>query len=526
MPVTMRRRAGDGAGSDRVQPAHMGHMKNSTKAGVFGTLGILAILCLPLLDPLIRARIVNVLLIEWGFPLLLLALVAGAALIAFSKADAASSSKSWVAPVVIAVLGLAGVIGYATARDYNTALQYASTVQDSTDPMPALKERAPYLVAERQASSNLSGINGQIDGTDYLADSNHYATLVNRNGHFNPGYAAIINQTIALTGQATGKPCLFDEKKAAQRMDGWFGNSLTRAIAAKDSMLIAKKEDAWGYCDGETPKVVVPVTKLNGWINPVHVPAGVAIYDGKTGNVEIRDEVKAGELPGPVIGLSYVQRLNDSLATRGGSWWTMVQGQSGISDELKDPNDPNKGNSSAFSLAHKDEPGSVYASPFTSRASSRSIEHIALLESGHVKAGESPRANLYQLKSPRQSNSATADKVKADYSDLDWATGLSVQEIIPVSHDTWAASIGLNQNVVFRIQVKDDGSSCLIKDGKTLRCVDAGGQATGADGKPASDPGTASASVPGEVSGLSNEQLAQLQDAVTREVLKRLSAKP
>jgi hypothetical protein len=495
----------------------MGRMNTSTKAGVFGTLGVLAAVGLPLLDPLTRARFINDWVIIWGFPLLLLAVVCAAVAIALA-------SNKVAAAVVIGVLGLGGLIFYGNARSYNTLLEYASTVHDTADPMPALKERAPFLVAERQASSNLSGINGQIDATDYLADSNHYSTLVARTGIGNPGYAAIINQTIALTGQATGKPCLFDEKKAGQRMDGWFGNSLTRAIAAKDSMLIAKKDDAWGYCDGDTPKIVVPVTKLNGWLNPVHVPAGVAIYDGKTGVVEIRDEVKAGELPGPVIGLSYVQRLNDSLATRGGDWWSMIMGQSGISDELKDANDPNKDNSSAFSLAYKDAPGSVYASPFTSRASSRSIEHVALLESGHVKAGESPSANLFQLKTPRQSNSATADKVKADYSDLDWATGLSVQEIIPVSHDTWAASIGLNQNVVFRIQVKDDGSSCLIKDGKTLRCVDAAGQASGEAGKPASDPGTGSAGVPGEISGLSNEELAKLQDTVTREVLKRLSA--
>lgn len=492
-------------------------MNTSTKAGVFGTLGVLAAVGLPLLDPLTRARFVNVTLIEWGFPLLLLAVIGVAVSVAIS-------AKNTAATVLVGVLSLGGLIFYDNARSYNTLLEYASTVHDTADPMPALKERAPFLVAERQASSNLSGINGQIDATDYLADSNHYSTLVARKGIGNPGYAAIINQTIALTGQASGKPCLFDEKKAGQRMDGWFGNSLTRAIAAKDSMLIAKKDDAWGYCDGDTPKIVVPVTKLNGWLNPVHVPAGVAIYDGKTGDVEIREEVKAGELPGPVIGLSYVQRLNDSLATRGGDWWSMIMGQSGISDELKDANDPNKDNSSAFSLAYKDAPGSVYASPFTSRASSRSIEHVALLESGHVKAGESPSANLFQLKTPRQSNSATADKVKADYSDLDWATGLSVQEIIPVSHDTWAASIGLNQNVVFRIQVKDDGSSCLIKDGKTLRCVDAAGQASGADGKPVSDPSTGSAGVPGEISGLSNEELAKLQDTVTREVLKRLSA--
>lgn len=356
-------------------------MNNSTKAGILGTLVVLAAFGLPLLDPLTRARFINDWVIIWGFPLLLLVILA--VVVVFFVAV----EKVAVA-VIIAILGLSGVIVYGTARAYNTALVYASTVHESNDPMPDLKERAPFLVAERQASSNLSGINGQIGGTDYLADSNHYSTLVDRKGNLNPGYAAIINQTIQLTGQASGKPCLFDEKNAHRRMDGWFDNSLTRAIATKDSMLIAKKDDAWGYCDGDTPKVVVPVTKLNGWITPVEVPAGVAIYDGHTGEVEIRSEVKAGDLPGPVIPLSYVQRVNDSLATHNGDWWSMVQGQSGLTDEVKDANDPNKDNHSAFSLAYKDAPGSVYASPFTSRASSRSIEDVALLESGHVKDGE------------------------------------------------------------------------------------------------------------------------------------------
>lgn len=494
-------------------------MKTSTlKKGIpVWAIAAVAVLGLPLLDPLTRARFINDFVISWGFPLLLLAIVIAAVIFAYFK------TGKWIAPIVIAVLGLAGLIGYDAARSYASDLQYASTVEDSTEAMPALKERAPYVVAERQASSNLAGINGQISGTDYLADTNHYSTLVDRKGVGNPGYAAIINQTIQLTGQATGKPCLFDEQRAAQRMDGWFGNSLTRAIAAKDSLLIAAKDDAWGYCDGDTPKVVVPVTKLNGWINPVHVPAGVAIYDGKTGSVEIRDEVKAGDLPGPVIGLSYVERVNASLATRDGDWWSMVNGQSGISDELKDSNDPNKDNASAFSLALKDQPGSVYASPFTSRASSRSIEHVALLESGNVTAGLSPSVSLYQLEKPRQSNSATADKLKADYSTVAWSTGLAVQEIIPVSHDTWAASIGLNQNVVYRVLVKDDGSSCLMQDGKTLRCVDAGGQPVGSAAGAEGD-GSAPA-VTGEIGALSNEDLVKLQSAVTAEVLKRLSQK-
>lgn len=480
--------------------------------------GVIAVLGLPLLDPLTRARFWNGWVVEWGFPLLLLVVIGVAVVVAYIAERAAIA-------ILIGVLGVAGLIGYGEARSYAQLTAYAATVQESNEPMPTLKERAPFLVAERQASSNLSGINGQISATDYLADSNHYSTLVDRKGIGNPGYAAIINQTIALTGQATGKPCLFDESKAAQRMDGWFGNSLTRAIAAQDATLIANKDDAWGYCDGDTPKIVVPVTKLDGWFSPVHVPAGVAIYDGKTGQVELRSEVQAGELPGPAVGLSYVHKINESMATRNGDWWSMLMGQSGLTDEVKDANDPNKDNSSAFSLAYKDQPGSVYASPFTSRASSRSIEDVALLESGHVRAGERPAATLYHLEVPRQSNAATADKIKADYSDLGgWATGLSVQEVIPVSHDEWAASIGLNQNVAYRVLVKSDGSSCLTKDSVTVRCIDTSGKTVGGTTSTTGESGSSSA-VPGDIGALSNEDLAKLQSSVTAEVLKRLNQK-
>lgn len=484
-----------------------------------GILVALGVLALPLLDPLTRARFINGWVIEWGFPLLLLIVLV------ILVAVFAAMEQAAIA-IVIGIIGVAGLIGYGNARSYSQLTAYAATVHESNDPMPTLKERAPFLVAERQASSNLSGINGQISATDYLANTNIYSTLVDRKGIGNPGYAAIISQTIALTGQASGKPCLFDERNAAQRMDGWFGNSLTRAIAAKDSMLVAKKDDAWGYCDGEVPKIVVPVTKLEGWVSPTHVPAGVAIYDGRTGNVELRADIEAGELPGPAVGLSYVQKVNESMATRNGDWWSMIMGQSGLTDEVKDSNDPNKDNSSAFSLAYKDQHGSVYASPFTSRASSRSIEDVALLESGHVKAGEKPAVTLYHLEVPRQSNAATADKIKADYSDLGgWATGLSVQEVIPVSHNEWAASIGLNQNVAYRVLVKTDGSSCLTKDGETIRCIDANGKTVGGNVSDSGHTPAKTPAAPAEIGALSNEQLAQLQDAVTKEILKRLNQK-
>lgn len=502
-------------------------MNRSVPVKVLMYVGLgLAIMTAPLLDPLWRSRIINALVIESGFPILLfIAFVVAGVFVVGKNAKRNSygdlGAKFWVSVVAWIILTLLVLIGFNIWRGYQQNVHYLSTVTISDQETPKLKERAPFTVAERQATSNLGNINGAVGPTDYLANSNHYTTLVSRPGPGNPGYAAIIDQQIALTGQATGTPCTFSDK-AGKRMDGWFGNSLTREIAAQNSLLIAKDEDAWGYCDNGKPKVVVPVTKLSNWFAPVNVPAGVAIYDGETGTVELRSEVKVGDLPGPAIGISQAERINESLSVYKGDFWTALFGQSGLTDQVKDGNDPNKDNHTNFSLAY-DEPGKegpVYVSPFTSRASSRSIDNLTIMETGHVKAGENATVSLLHLSASRQSNAATADKIKADFSDLQgWATGWSIQEIVPVSHDEWAASIGLNQNVVYRVLIKTDGTSCLTDaDGKKLRCSgDAG------SGKPV-DNGSGSTAVPSDLGALNNEQLAQLQDQVTKEVLKRLNA--
>lgn len=476
----------------------------------------LFIIALPLLDPLMRARFVNTVLISGGVPWLIVLLAVGAAVYSAFKLERS-------APAVAAlVIGVMALVGYGQWRTWNQVTYYAATITASEEKVPTFKERAPHSVAKRQATSNLSGINGQVGNTSYLADSDQYTTLVDRKGLFNPGYTAIISQNIALTGQATGKPCLVDDG-ARDRMDGWFGNSLTRAIAAESTTYVANKSDAWGYCDtvdGEpVPKVVVPLTKLQGWLRPVHVPAGVAVYDGSTGDLQIHDEINAGELPGPAVGLSYSERVNDSLKSFGGSYWSTLMGQTGLTDVVKDDDDPNSGNSTNFSLAYKEADGSVFVSPFTSRASSRSIDAVSVLESGQVKAGEPAAATLHRLDLARQSNAATADKIKADFSDLPgWATGLEIMEVIPVSSDEWAASIGLNQNVVYRVMIKADGSSCLEDAlGEPIRCT--GEPTAGAPSESA--PGSGSA----ELSGMTNEQLAQMQQDVTNEVLRRLSGK-
>lgn len=484
------------------------HKLSSSSGAILSTVGVGALLAIPLLDPLTRARFLNDVLIQWGFPLIIVAAVALGVLLA--------ARSSAVLGGTLITLGILGLIVYGPVRAHQSNLYYASTVSESTQSVPAFSDRAPHQVAQRQATSSLSGINGTPGRTAYLAASDDYTTLIDKPGPVNPGYTAVVSQKIALTGQAKGVNCRFDDS-AHDRMDGWFGNSLTREIAAEGTRLIARGADAWGWCDGEKPMVAVPLTRLEGFVFPHHVPAGVAVYDGSNGKVEILSGEETAELPGPVIGISYSERVNASLKVWNGTWWSALIKQSGLTDEVKDEDDTNALNASNFTLAQ--DGLNTYVSPFTSRAASVTVDAVAVMDASVVEAGEAPKMTLYKLAAPRASNAATADRIKADYSSLGWAVGLVIQEIVPAGDGVWAASIGLNQNVTHRVLVKDDGSSCLLDDrGTLISCTDDEEAGTGGTAAPGPAGG-----IPADIAALSDEQLRALQEAVTREVFERLN---
>lgn len=477
---------------------------------------LLAILASPLLDPLTRARVFTGIFLGGGLALTLLVAGILVALFGLFFSKKRGATRLGLLAAVVAV-------PLALAASWNANVHLRDTVavvSAEEELLPETGLRAPYLVAERQASSNSSGTVGDITGTTYLAGKNVYSTLVERRGWLGPGYETMIVQKLALTGQATGERCDF-APHANRRMNGIFGNSLTRAIARIDTGLIAKDVDTWGYCDNGIPKIVVPVTKLENWLAPHDVPAGVVIYDGSTDELEYRPEVASGQLPGPAVSISQSRRINASLATLNGGWWsTNILKSTGITDEPKDEDDTNLGSHSNFSLNHGDEKFGFF-SPFTSRASSRTIDHVAVLDSSQVTAGTSASAKLYALRSPRQSNAATADKIKADYSSLsDWATGMAVMEIVPGGEGIWHASIGQKQNVNYRVQLNADDSSCLLTaTGNKLRC--------------STDAAPSSGNLPeGELengvvdpSGLSNDQLKTLHEAIVKELHERISEK-
>ncbi len=494
----------DAKGDHRKEP-----IKVSPAATAIGLAIVAALLALPLLDPLTRARVFTGIVMGGGFALAL------AVLGVITLLTGLAVKKRLVATigvvVALAALPMSFVANWNAQAHLRDTVKIVSAEQEE---LPQTGLRAPYLVAERQASSNSSGTVGDIGATTYLAGENQYSTLVERRGWLRPGYETVLVQRLELTGQAKGERCDFSPE-ANKRINGFLGNSLKRAIASIDTGLIAKDVDTWGYCSQGVPMIVVPVTKLVNWFAPHDVPAGVVLYNGSTGDLEYRQEVNSGDLPGPSVSISQSRRVNKSLETLNGNWWTTrILKSTGISDEPKDEDDTNLGSHSNFSLSYGTDQFGFF-SPFTSRASSRTIDNVAVLDSSQVTAGQDASVALHQLATPRQSNAATADRIKADYSSLsDWATGMTVMEIVPGGEGVWHASIGQKQNVNYRVQLNADGSSCLLTaTGNKLRCSNDAetGELPEGSGDALVDP-----------SSLSTDELKALHEAILEELYQRI----
>ena len=145
---------------------------------------------------------------------------------------------------------------------------------------------------------------------------------------------------------------------------------------------------------------------------------------------------------------------------------------------------------------------------------------MAVLDSSQVSAGTNAGATLHTLQTPRQSNAATADKIKAGYSSLSgWATAMTVMEIVPGGEGIWHASIGQKQKVNYGVQLNADGSSCLLSATVNRpRCSNddepaPGSLPEGSTGNGVVDP-----------SGLTNEHLKTLHEAIWKELHARIPA--
>ncbi|RKS04671.1 hypothetical protein DFP74_0231 [Nocardiopsis sp. Huas11] len=430
------------------------------------------------------------------------------------------------------VVGIGGLVGclvwVAFAAPYQRTREYAESIEVVSDAPPEFSERAPYPVAQAQARSNLGAYPGEIGRTGYLSDEELFTTAVVRRGLF-AGYEATLQQSVPFQGRGEGEACEFAEAADA-RVGGMLWANLAREINQERRWVRFSEDDVYSFCDGDTPKVVVPLTRQTGLFAVTLRPAGVAVYDGSTGDLSFAAEA---DVPGPSypITLAERQRASSSAMDGFGAW---IAGRAGWepSDE-----EVTSGNNSEFGLLTTDGP--AWVTPMTRRGSATSISAISTVPS-RLEDGGLATVTVHELEEAWVSPSAIEQRIQADYRDIPNWQNLVVMEIAPTSGETWSASIGNEQNILYRVQgrgdLMGDEATCLYRaDGSEIRCgslADSDGRGVGTqygeDGEPL-DPAEAPADPaegPGDPSGdleeLSDEELRGLLDAVAEELGSRL----
>lgn len=452
----------------------------------------------------------------WALPLaVLLAMATGAASL--------SDKDNGPAAAGLGLLTIAGGIiwlGWLFAHEYQQDRHYVASVQVVTEPVPALEQRTPYNVSAAQVRPNLGDIPGDVQETSFLPDLGAFVTPVERRGVFT-GYQTLLVQDINETGRNTPSKCDF-KSVADRRFGGFWSHSLGRLINSTQRGVNWSASDTFGWCDRGVPKVVVPLKEQDGWLVVTERPAGVAVYDGFTGELEIRRD--AGGIPGPTypLSLAAAQRESTEAISGFGDWFWNRAGW-----ELPDEVDAiNSDNSSEFVLATT-AGGEVYVTPLTGRGSATAISAISMADAQLRRGDVLQPLRVHRTRPVWLSPTSLTERVRADFGDV-FATQREARvfELAPLGGNRWTVSIGLPQNLIYRVQGVGDLSDppCLFTlEGRQLRCGPAVNVA-GAGPGVALSPGAQSVPVPvsSDLTGLSDQELVDLINRANQETARRL----
>ncbi|MGI5447895.1 hypothetical protein ACQEVM_19455 [Streptomyces sp. CA-243310] len=426
------------------------------------------------------------------------------------------------------VLALGVAIGWLVHGSYQQDRAYMESTRIVTEPVPELTARAPYVVGKAQAAPNLGDVTGEIADVTYLPDADRFSTLVERRGWL-AGYEVGLVQDVPLGGTGRSQQrCAFDTDVADARISGWFTHNLGRKISAKKRWVRFEASDAYVTCSGDTPTVVVPLKRQTGFFVVTERPAGVALYNGRTGELTLVED--STTVAGPSYPLSLAGRQREATAAVG-SFSDWLFERSGW-DESEDG--ANEGNESEFTLRYRDQSGlSAYVTPLTPQGEASSVVAVSTVPTRHQGGGLAP-LTVHRLEPTWSSPQTIVALVKAEYRDVCCYNDDRVFEIVPTGGSTWTATVGSEQNIRYRVegrgQIGGREATCLKSaDGTLIRCAYA------APGSPEEKElerreeekrkrETSSPPAGEDLSKLTPQQLAELHRRVTEEVDRRLTA--
>ncbi|MET9469809.1 hypothetical protein ABZY44_34465 [Streptomyces sp. NPDC006544] len=451
-----------------------------------------------------------------------------------STADAAAGGGGAAAAVgcLAGVLGLGLAVWWLVYGAYLQDRAYMHDVRVVTEAVPELSARAPYVVGKAQAAPHLGDVTGEISDITYLPDSDRFATLVERRGWLS-GYEVGLVQDVPLGGNSrTQERCSFDVEKADARIGGWFGHNLGRKISAARRWVRFDAGDAYVTCSDGVPVVAVPLKRQTGTLVVTERPAGLALYDGRTGRITITDDTTS--VPGPSYPLSLAARQREGTAAVGSfaDWWYERSGWDASEDGA------NEGNESEFTLQYRDKSGrSAYVTPLTPQGEASSVVAVSTVPTRHRGGGLAPMT-IHRLSPTWSSPKALVALIKAEYRDVCCYNDDRVFELVPTGGSTWTATVGSEQNIRYRVegrgQVDGREATCLkAADGGLIRCAYAAPgspeeqelQRREREKQKPKEDGTAAPGAVGDLTGYTPEQLAELQRRLSEEVVRRLKEK-
>lgn len=160
--------------------------------------------------------------------------------------------------------------------------------------VPGVTQGAPFF----KVPYDTHAFTGQ---TGYLPHTGEFSSLVRPAGLLGlDGYDAVMEQSTPVADQGVQHICYFSDA-AQKRLGGWFGHDLEASIVKERRQVKIVAAGTYAFCGGPgktTPFVVVPLIKQSGWLAVTDHKAGVAIYNGVTGQLMFSDGTG---LPGPAM---------------------------------------------------------------------------------------------------------------------------------------------------------------------------------------------------------------------------------
>jgi hypothetical protein len=248
---------------------------------------------------------------------------------------------------------------------------------------------------------------------------------------------------------------------------GSWSNNLKSTVAKAYPSLFSDMKDAWGYCNGDEPIVVLPVTEQIGYGNrTVMTDGGALTIRGNHGGISITwiqhptygTDLSKGELPGPSYPLTLVRAARTSA-----NWSAGRKSHNRDGFGFEPTNDAAQyGNVSEYLLKNAQTGELDWVTPLTPRSSdSQQFSAWSVTPAGYSNAGELNQTKIYVMddNDPRQVNiqkmKSNANNALSQLNPGFFSTnaGGEIVEFLPINATTWQAYGELKGQVIYRIDV-------------------------------------------------------------------------